>query len=420
MKTHEFFDARDTTDPVTREAALFERFGERLAEAATACPGLGRHLDGHDLRSIDSRAALARLPLLTKEALVGAQQSAPPLGGFLRPGALAGTRLFMSPGPVWEPQLAGSDPWAGARSLHAAGFRTGDVVHNAFSYHRTPGGLILDEGARALGCTVYPAGVGDTAAQVEALRGSGAVAWTGTPDYLKVLLDHATADGAPLTTLRRAMVSGGALFPALRDIYREAGIRTMQCYATADLGVIAYESESDGLVHPGMLVNEDLILEICKPGTGEPAAADEVGEVVVTRLHPDYPLVRFGTGDLSRLVDEPSPCGRTVQRIAGWMGRADQRTKVRGMFVDPRQVQAVRAAHPEIESLRLLVERHAERDVMTLEIVAPSLADESPTIAAIGATVKAQTSLSGDVRRVESIPNDGTVVRDLRDPGTGS
>lgn len=410
------FDDLETRPPAAREAALFDGLGRRLALAARDAPGLGRHLEGHELERIDSREALAELPLLTKGDLVEAQRERPPLGGFLRGNALPGPRLFASPGPVWEPQPSGTDPWHGARALHAAGFRAGDVVHNAFSYHGTPGGWILDEAACALGCTVFPAGTGDTASQVEALRHTRAVGYTGTPDYLATLLDHAAGDGgAPLDHLARAMVSGGALFPALRERYAAAGILCMQCYATADLGVIAYESRTDGTVHPGLTVNEGLILEICRPGTGEPAPHGEVGEIVVTRLDTDYPLVRFATGDLSRLLEGPSPCGRTGPRIAGWLGRADQRTKVRGMFVDPRQVQAIRTGEPRIEALRLLVEREGDRDVMTLEVRAPALADEPGAVDALEAALKRHAKLSGRARLVDAIPDDGTVIRDLRD-----
>lgn len=418
-----YFDTLETRAPEAREAALFEDFGQRLATAANACPGLGAHLaDAGDLALIDSRAALQRLPLLTKADLVAAQQSAPPLGGFARPGALAGLRLFRSPGPVWEPQLPGSDPWNAARGLFAAGFRKGDVVHNAFGYHGTPGGFILDEGARALGCTVYPAGTGDTAAQLAALIDSGAVAFCGTPDYLGTILKAAHEQGVKLP-LARAMVSGGPLFPAFRAECLAAGVHVMQSYATADLGVIAHESASNESVHEGLIVNEGLIVEICRPGSGEPVAAGETGEVVVTRLHPDYPLVRFATGDLSRVLEGSSACGRTNRRLAGWLGRADQRTKVRGQFVDPRQVQRIRAAHSQIGALRLLVERIDDRDTLTLEIAGPELPTgrgegSTGVLADVTATLKRETGLSGRVVIVDAVPDDGTVVRDLRDAST--
>ena len=359
-------DDVETQDPATREANLFDAFGERLKACAASCPGLAAHLDGHALESINSREALEALPVLRKSELMAAQQANPPFGGFVREEALPGMRVFMSPGPVWEPQVAGPDPWQGVRALQAAGIVAGEFIHNAFSYHLTPGGFILDEAARALGCVVFPAGVGNTEAQVAALRQTRASVYVGTPDYLQTLLDHAAQEGQPLTDIKRALVSGGALFPAMRDRYQEQGIAVQQCYATADLGVIAYETASDDVVHPGMVVNEELIVEILVPGTDTPVEPGEVGEIVVTRLHPDYPLVRFATGDLSREIPEPSPCGRTNMRLAGWMGRADQRVKVRGMFVDPLQLAGLKREHPEIQRWRLVVSRVDDRDVMTL------------------------------------------------------
>ena len=296
------FDALETRSAEEREAALFDGFGARLAAAARALPGLAAHLDGHALEAVGSRADLARLPVLRKDALMEAQRRDPPFGGFVDASSLGGTRAFMSPGPVFEVQLPGSDPWDSARALHAAGFRAGMTVHNAFSYHQTPGGFILDEGARALGCTVFPAGVGNTEMQVEAIRRLRPSGWTGTPDYLRALLDHAAGRGAedgsgsgssggdgggPLDSIRVALVSGGALFPALREGYRADGIRVLQCYATADAGVIAYETAAaDGAPHPGMVVSEGLIVEVCHPGSGEPVGPGERGEVVVTRLGP--------------------------------------------------------------------------------------------------------------------------------------
>jgi phenylacetate-CoA ligase len=322
----------------------------------------------------------------------------------------------MSPGPVWEPQISGPDPWQAARALYAAGIRAGDRVHNAFAYHMTPGGFVLDEGALALGCLVFPAGVGNTESQVAAIRQLQPSVYTGTPDYLQILLDHAKQAGAALTSVRRALVSGGALFPAMREKYREQGIAVQQCYATADFGVIAYETATDGQVHPGMIVNENLIVEILIPGTGTPVKPGEVGEIVVTRLHRDYPLVRFATGDLSAQNPEPSPCGRTGMRIEGWMGRADQRTKVRGMFVDPVQLSGLGRDYPEIDRWRLVVERLENKDVMNLQI---TLHDAGSTVQKdwldkVAASLKAATQLSGTVEPVSSLPADGIVVEDKR------
>lgn len=418
------YDELETLEPADRERALFDAFPDRLKNAANQCPGLAAHLQGHDLDKILDRRALRSLPVLRKAELMTAQQSNPPFGGFVREQSLPGTRIFMSPGPVWEPQLTGLDPWQGARALHAAGIARGDKVHNAFSYHLTPGGFILDEAARALGCVVFPAGVGNTEAQVNALRQTQCSAYVGTPDYLQTLLDHAQEERQALTHIRRALVSGGALFPSTRTRYREQGIDVLQCYATADLGVIAYETASDGVVHPGLVVNEGLIVEILVPGSDTPVVDGEVGEIVVTRLHPDYPLVRFGTGDLSRSITEPSPCGRTNMRLAGWMGRADQRVKVRGMFVDPRQLGKLGQQHPGVSRWRLVIDRTDDRDVMELKV---TLSDDAETIpakakgtdpaewlASVAQTLKEATNLSGTVSIVDSLPDDGTVIDDQR------
>lgn len=415
------FDELDTLAPAERESRVFAGFGDQLLHAVQACPGLARHLGDHDLQAIGERAALQQLPVLRKQDLMQAQQQNPPFGEFVDTSALEGLRVFMSPGPVWEPQLPGSDPWQAARALHAAGIRRGDRIHNAFSYHLTPGGFILDEGVRALGGIVFPAGVGGTETQVQAIRHFGAQAYIGTPDYLQTLLDHALAEALPMTSLKRAMVSGGALFPAMRQRYAEQGIHVQQCYATADLGVIAYETASDEIIHPGMVVNEGILVEILVPGTSRPVVAGEVGEVVVTRLSPVYPLIRFATGDLSAELLEPSPCGRTQMRLKGWMGRADQRVKVRGMFVDPQQLQTLPDAHTEVARWRLSVAREAGQDVMSLAVTlvdSPSAAAASEAegfIQRMEATLKKLTKLSGQVSVVESLPDDGVVVEDKRD-----
>ncbi|MEN0041515.1 MAG: AMP-binding protein, partial [Pseudomonadota bacterium] len=303
-----------------------------------------------------------------------------------------------------------ADPWSGARALYAAGFRCGDMVHNALSYHATPGGFILDEALRALGCTVFPAGVGGTEQQVQAAAHLRPIAYTGTPDYLKTMLDKADDMGRDLSSIKRAMVSGGALFPSMREAYRERGIDVMQSYATADLGVIAYETKGlDGLCD-GMVVNEGLIVEIVRPGTGDPVATGEVGELVVTNFSKTYPLVRFATGDLSAVLDEPSPCGRTNMRIKGWMGRADQRTKVKGMFVDPKQVAEIIAAHPGASAARLTVSRDGDSDAMHLQVKGQGL-----DVDALAKTLRAVTSLGGSVELVDRLPNDGKVIDDTRD-----
>ncbi|MEC9342488.1 MAG: AMP-binding protein [Pseudomonadota bacterium] len=407
------YDPKETQTPAERETALFARLPQFLAEIKASVPGWAERLAEIEVAAVGSRAALATLPVLRKGELMAAQAKAPPFGGFVDPARLNGTRLFMSPGPVWEPQAAGADPWGAARAFHAAGIRPGDVVHNSLSYHLTPGGFILDEGARALGARVFPAGTGNTEQQVEAAAMLKPDAYAGTPDFLKVLLDKAAEMKRDLSSFSRAIVSGGALFPSLRAEYRERGIKVMQAYATADLGVIAYESAVDDEPLPGMVVNEDLIVEIVRPGTDDPVAAGEVGELVVTNFNAAYPLVRFGTGDLSAVLDEPSPCGRTNMRIKGWMGRADQRTKIKGMFVDPKQIDAVTKSVPGIARARLVVTREGERDAMTLQVEQADGA--SPDADAIGAALTAHTKLKGMVEIVASLPNDGKVIDDLRD-----
>lgn len=410
------YDTLETRDPEEREAALFAALPGFLTRALAAAPGLREWLGAIDPRPMTNRTALGRLPVLRKPELMEMQAKHPPFGGFVDIAALRGSRVFLSPGPVWEPQPPGADPWRGARALHAAGFRPGDIVHNAFAYHLTPGGLILDEGARALGCTVFPAGIGNTEAQVDAAATLKPSAFTGTPDFLKVMLEKADEAGKSLASFRRALVSGGALFPSLRDFYSDRGIAVLQCYATADLGVIAYETaDGEGKPNPGMVVSEDIVLEIVRPGTDEPVPDGEVGEVVVTTLDPAYPLVRFGTGDLSAVLPGPSPCGRTNIRITGWMGRADQRTKIKGMFVDPRQVGEIVGRHPEIARARLVVARHGDRDVMTLH--AEPAEGQAVDAAVVEMTLRDVTKLGGAVIVVApgGLPNDGRVIADERD-----
>lgn len=418
------FDERDSQPRSFREAALFSDFPQRLKQAVQDCPGLAAHLDGCSLDTVIDRSSLQTLPVLRKSTLMAAQQKSPPFGGFVKQSSLEGARVFMSPGPVWEPQLPGTDPWQAARALHAAGIERGHRIHNAFSYHLTPGGFILDEGARAIGCTVFPAGVGGTEMQVQAIRHFQAQVYVGTPDYLQVLLDHGVQENQPLSSIKRALVSGGALFPTLREHYREQGIHVQQCYATADLGVVAYETATMATVHPGMCVNEGLIVEILIPGTDTPVPPGQVGEVVVTRLNSHYPLVRFATGDLSAELQEPSPCGRTQMRLAGWMGRADQRVKVRGMFVDPVQLKGLRDAWPQVDRWRLVIDRRDGRDEMTLQTTLRTdheIAGDSlhQGVLLLADALKSATGLTGTVELVESLPDDGIVVDDQRDYENG-
>ena len=411
-----FFDDLEGRSPAERETDLFARLPQFLKSAAARAPGLARWLDGHDVAAVNSRAALARLPVLRKPELMDMQRADPPFGGFANLAAQKGGRVFMSPGPIWEPQGLAPDAWQSARAFFAAGIRPGDVVHNAFSYHMTPGGFLLDEGARAMGCVVFPAGTGNTEMQVEAAAALKPEVFCGTPDFLKLMLDKADELGSDLSSFRLGLVSGGALFPSLREEYRARGIAVLQCYATAEFGVIAYEAADDeGRAHPGMILNENLILEIVRPGTGDPVADGEVGEVVVTSFNEAYPLVRLGTGDLSAILPGVSPCGRTNMRIKGWMGRADQRTKVKGMFVDPKQVAEVVRRHPEIGRARLVVSRDGERDAMTLR-VEPG-AGPDPDAEAIGLALRDVTKLGGKVEIAPrgSLPNDGKVISDERD-----
>jgi phenylacetate-CoA ligase len=362
---------------------------------------------------VASREALARLPVLRKGDLAALQKAQPPFGGFNVTPAGKARRLQMSPGPLFEPEGQGADFAHCARALFAAGFRAGEIVHNAFSYHLTPGAYILDAGAHALGCAVIPGGVGNTEQQLEAIAHYRPSGYVGTPDFLKILLDTAEKTGKDASSFKRALVSAAALPASLRDELGRRGVAVLQCYATAELGVIAYESSA----RDGMIVNESVILEIVRPGTGDPVPDGEVGEVVVTSFNPDYPMIRLATGDLSAILPGLSPCGRTNMRIRGWMGRADQTTKVRGMFVHPKQVAEVAARHPGLGRLRLVVGRQAEQDTMTL--MAECAGSGAALADAVAATLQTVTKLKGVVTLVApgSLPNDGRVIADERPVG---
>ncbi len=409
----EYFDELETQDPNLREVALFERLPNYLQRATAISQGLATHLNGLNLDAVNSREALASLPVLRKQTLMEAQAANPPFGGFVNMEALPGQRVFISPGPIWEPQGLGSDPWQAARSLFAAGIRRGDRVHNALSYHMTPGGFILDEGARALGCILFPAGIGNTEMQVEAAKAFSPDAYVGTPDYLKVILDKADEMGVDLSCIKTALVSGGALFPSMRTDYGARGVSVLQAYATADLGIVAYESAHEGKPGEGMIINENLIVEIVRPGSDDPVDEGEVGELVVTNFNLAYPLVRFGTGDLSAVLPGQSACGRTNMRIKGWMGRADQRTKVKGMFVDPKQIDKIVKQHETIEAARLVVKRDGDQDVMILTVKA--VEGSTLDMAAISTSLREITKLKGDVQLADMLPNDGKVISDERD-----
>jgi len=405
------FDDLETRVPEVREQELFGALPDQIAHAINRAPGWRDHLSGITASDITSREALSRLPVLRKSALIGLQEKTPPFGGFttVEPGELG--RIFMSPGPIFEPQSRAEDPWRGARALFAAGFRKGDIVHNAFAYHLTPGGFILDKGALALGCAVIPAGVGNTEMQLEAISRLRPVGYTGTSDYLKVLLDRAADAGRDVSSLQRALVSGSALPESLRAELKDRGVNVLQCYATADIGMIAYETPAI----EGMVIDEGAIVEIVRPGTGEPVAEGEVGEVVVTNFNRVYPMIRFATGDLSAVLPGMSPCGRTNMRIKGWMGRADQTAKVKGMFVHPEQIAEVAARHGELGRLRLVITRENEQDVMTLRAECSSGDDD--LAASIAATLQAATKLKGRVELVEpeTLANDGKIIADERD-----
>lgn len=405
----EFYDHRETRDPAAREAELLAHLPTLVARAMQA-PGWAQHLAGIQPLDITSREALARLPVLRKSDLPALQSAAPPFGGYVGDAPGSFSRLFASPGPIFEPEGAQADPWRSARPLHAAGFRGGDVVLNTFSYHLTPGGFIFDSGARALGCAVIPAGPGNTEQQLQVIAAYRPTGYTGTPDFLKILLEAADATGLDTSSLRRAVVSGAAFPPSLQKTFAERGIDGYQLYAVAECGVIAYETPA----REGLVVNEDLIVEIVRPGTGDPVAEGEVGEVVVTSLDPHHPILRLALGDLSAIMPGTSPCGRTGLRIRGWLGRADQTTKVKGMFVRPEQVAEIGRRHPELGKLRLVVTREDEMDVMTLQAEAANA--DLVDAAAVGETLQAVAKLKGGVALVSpgALPNDGRVIADER------
>ena len=408
----EFYDALETRAPEARKHEQFAKLPSLVAKAMSA-PGWAEQLAGVDARSLTSRASLAALPVPRKSDLKERQQARPPLGGYAltAPGKLK--RLLISPGPIFEPEGHGTDWWHSARALFAAGFRSGDVVHNSFAYHLTPGGFILEAGAHALSCAVIPGGVGNTEQQVDAIAHFRPSGYTGTPDFLKILLDAAAKAGKDVSSIKRGLVSGAALPPSLRAELAGRGITVMQTYATAELGVIAYETPA----LEGMVVDEAVIVEIVRPGTGDPVGEGEVGEVVVTSFNPDYPMIRLATGDLSAVLPGRSPCGRTNMRIKGWMGRADQTTKVKGMFVHPGQVAEVAKRHPELLRVRLSVTREAEQDVMTL--CAESAEAARGLEDAVAASLQAVTKLKGRVKLVPpgSLPNDGKIIADERSYG---
>ena len=412
--TGPFYDALETRDPAEREASLMAALPRIIAAAKEKAPAYRRMFAAIDPEGVTNRRALAALPVTRKSELIELQRCDPPFGGFAAVPIAALRRIFVSPGPIYEPEGRRPDFGRFARALFAAGFRAGDLVHNAFSYHLTPAGAMVESAAEALGCPVIPAGVGQTEQQLRAIADLKPVGYAGTPSFLKILLDRAAGEELDVSSLKKALVGAEALPASLRAELRGRGLSVLQCYGTADLGIIAYETIGpDGAACPGMVLDEEIIVELVEPGGSEPVAAGEIGEVVVTTLTPEYPLIRFATGDLSAVLPGLSPCGRTNARIRGWLGRADQTTKVRGMFVHPEQIQEILRRHKSIIRARLMVDRPAAADEMTLLV---EMADPPEDPAQIAATVQAVTKLRGEVKPVElaTLPADGKLIEDRR------
>lgn len=409
----DFYDALEARDPATREAQLLASLPGQVAHAQQHSAAFAEILKGVDASAITSRQALATLPVTRKSELFERQKAlrvSDVFGGFstlVRGPSMR--RVYASPGPIYEPEGAAPDYWRAARALYAAGFRQGDMVHNAFSYHMTPGAFIMESGAHAIGCTVFPAGVGQTEQQLQAISELRPVAYMGTPSFLRILVDKAEEASSDISSLTKGLVGGEAFPPSLRDWFAERGMAIYQSYATADLGLIAYETSA----RQGLVLDEGLILEIVRPGTGDPVPEGEVGEVVVTTLNPAYPLIRFGTGDLSAVLEGPCPTGRSNTRIKGWLGRADQTTKIRGMFVHPSQVADIARRFPEVRKARLVVSGEMANDHLTLRVEA---ADREGLREKISDAIRDVTKLRGEVELVAEggLPNDGLVIEDAR------
>ena len=411
------YDALETRSPQAREAALTAALPAQIAHAKTKAPAFAELLQDVDAASVNSRAALAQLPVIRKHELLDRQKAARAagsnvFGGFSTLGFGPGmTRVFASPGTIYEPEGTRADYWRMARTMFAAGFRPGELIHNCFSYHFTPAGSMMETGAHALGCTVFPGGIGQTEQQVAAMAELQPAGYIGTPSFLKIILEKAAEMGVALPSVRKALVSGEAFPPSLRDWMTAKGVDAYQCYATADVGLIAYETAS----REGLVLDEGVIVEIVRPGTGDPVPEGEVGELVITTLNPDYPLIRFGTGDLSAILPGTCPTGRTGQRIRGWMGRADQTTKIRGMFVHPGQVAEIVKRFPEVSKARLVVTGEMANDQMALHVETVALSDDALK-ARVSEAVRDVTKLRGEVHLVAagSLANDGKVIEDAR------
>lgn len=411
----DLFDALEARDPAVRERDLLAALPALIAQAQSA-PGWATILHDVQAADISSRAALAQLPVTRKSDLKELQKAALPFGGLnSTPTAKLG-RIFMSPGPIFDPEGRGEDYWRYTRPFHALGVRSGDIIQNCFAYHFTPAGLMVEGGAAKLGCPVIPAGSGQTEMQVQAMNMLRPKVYAGTPSFLKIIIEKALEMGTDISSVTLALVGAEALPPSLRNWLQEHGVRhVLQTYGSADIGNIAYETLSNGVLNPGMLLDESLLLEIVRPGTGDPVPDGEVGEVVITSFNPDYPLIRFATGDMSAVLTGISPCGRTNTRIKGWMGRADQTTKVRAMFVHPSQVAEIARRHPQVLKARLVVTGEMANDVMTLHCEVASH-DMTMQTASIVDAIRDVTKLRGDVRLVAagSLPNDGKVIEDAR------
>jgi phenylacetate-CoA ligase len=409
-----YFDILETRASAERELALSQALPVQIRLAQQHSAAMGRILKGIDASRVTSRSELARLPVTRKSELLDLQKAGRPADSF---GGFAAVvrgpnmpRIFASPGPIYEPDVAARDYWRVGRAMHAAGFRTGELVHNAFSYHMTPGAFMMESGAHAVGCTVFPAGTGQTEQQLAAIADLQPNGYSGTPSFLRILLEKAQEGGIDVSCLKKGLVTGEACPPSLRDWFADQGVVVYQCYATADLGLIAYETEA----RQGLVIDEGVIVEIVRPGTGDPVPEGEVGELVVTALNPHYPLVRFGTGDLSAVLPGTCPTGRSNQRIKGWMGRADQTTKIKGMFVHPGQVAEVAKRFPQVKRMRLVVTGEMANDQMTLKVEAAEAA--AGLIDRIGEAVRDITKLRSAIELVAlgSLPNDGKVIEDAR------
>lgn len=405
-----YYDPLETRDPDEREADLMDKLARQVAHAKETTSYYFQSLAGINPFECATREALAKLPLTRKRDLIELQKKMPPFGGLNALPRHKAKRVFASPGPIYELQGKDIDPWRMARVLYAAGFRDGDLIHNCFSYHFTPGAFIFEGGARKLGCTVFPGGTGQTEQQVQAMAELKPEGYVGTPSFLRIIVEKAEETGVDISFLRKASVSGEALPGVTRDWLRERGITVRQCYATADIGAIAYETEAE----EGLVVEEELLVEIVRPGTGDPVAPGEVGEVVVTTFSADYPLIRFATGDLSAILPGRSPCGRSNIRLKGWLGRADQTTKVKAMFVHPEQVAEIALRYPEVKRMRLIVDNPGGLDRMVLHCEIERA--EAGLDKALVASLREFTKLRGEVvfAAPGSLPNDGKVIEDSR------